>query len=528
MSEPLPNRSLFSLLWPAFVAGLVGAAASLAGSSLTGLTLFADLVTEASTFFLGPRGFSFLLDQFGPNGKPLLFFGVIAGQIVIFGGLSLMVSTWVSRRSGGEGSISWSNSAWLLALLIQTAAVTVIFLGISLALITFGEAELSIRTSWTDYILLTTAVSAFYAASDRLFRALMGSGELRETESESGITSRRDFLRFGVGGVLAAGAFLIIGRRLSGTAGGGVQRSRRGELTPEITSNDEFYRVSKNLIDPTVREASWSLTVGGMTERDLVLNYQEILAIESQDFAATLQCISNEVGGELIGNAIWTGFPLKMLIERAGPLASAKFVAFRAYDNYTESLPLDFALRDEIMLAHSMNGEPLPPGHGFPLRMVTPGKYGIKNPKWLTEIALVEEEFFGFWEQRGWSQEARMNTSSRIDSPTQAQTIDTGPYLVHGVAFSGSRGISKVEVSTDGGRTWNDGTLTPPLSRYSWVLWHYDWTEIKTPGRFEIFARATDGDGEIQTVEMRPPDPSGATGYPRVSVVVEAGSGENG
>ncbi len=515
MAESNPSRSFVSILWPAFVAGLVGAAASLIGSSFTGLTLFADLVTEASTFFLGPRGFSFLLNQLGPNGKPLLFFGVIAGQFVIYAGVSFLLSR---RAAVAEAS---PHSAGVPPFWLQSALVTTVFIGISLFLTSFGEAELSPRTGWAEYILLTATISMFYSIGDRFYRTILGEGVSGEEAAASSLDSRRSFLRLGLGGFLAVGSATIIGRRLIGTAGGGVQRSRRGEETQAITSNADFYRVSKNLVDPIVKEANWSLAVGGLTERDLVLNYEDILTMDSQDFSATLQCISNEVGGELIGNAIWTGFPLNTLIDRAGPLPSAKFVAFRAYDNYTESLPLDFALRDEIMLAHSMNGEPLPPGHGFPLRMVTPGKYGIKNPKWLTDIALVEEEFFGFWEQRGWSQLARMNTTCRIDSPTRSQIVGSrGPVLIHGIAFSGSRGIDRVEVSTHGGSNWNDAILTKPLSPYSWVLWHYDWDEERTEKQIEIVARATDGTGEVQTSERRPPEPSGVTGYPKVTVRV--------
>ncbi len=521
MLETLAARFPLYRLWPALIAGLVGAAASLVGSSFTGVTLFADLVTEASTFFLGPRGFSFLLREFGPNGKPLLFLGILAGQFTIYA----VVSFLLAKKAAAPESEKSSDSSVLPPFWLQIGLVTAIFLGISIVLTTFGEAEISTRSAWAEHIMLTATVSFFYALTDRLYRMILGAASPPAETFASAINSRRSFLRLGAGGVLAVGAMLIIGRRVVGTAGGGVQRSRRGEQTSEITSNDDFYRVSKNLVDPRVNEARWSLSVSGLTERDLLFNYQDILAMESEDFSATLQCISNEVGGELIGNAIWTGFRLNTLIERAGPLPSAKFVAFRAHDNYTESLPLDFALRDEIMLAHSMNGEVLPHAHGFPLRMVTPGKYGIKNPKWLTEIALVENEFFGFWEQRGWSQEARMNTSCRIDSPIRSQIVDSsGPVLIHGIAFSGSRGINRVEVSTDGGQSWNNATLTRPLSPYSWVLWHYDWDQERTEGRVEIVARATDGEGEVQPVEERPPEPSGATGYPRVSVRVPAKS----
>jgi DMSO/TMAO reductase YedYZ molybdopterin-dependent catalytic subunit len=170
------------------------------------------------------------------------------------------------------------------------------------------------------------------------------------------------------------------------------------------------------------------------------------------------------------------------------------------------------------MLVYEMNGEPLPFNHGFPARLLAPGKYGIKNPKWITEIALVEKEFFGYWQQRGWSQEARMNTTCRIDVPGSFEDIDEGVFRMHGIAFSGDRGISRVEVSTDSGQTWNEAVLNPPLSPNTWLLWHYDWIAIAGPDEIRIMARATDGTGEVQTSERTSGDGTGATGYPTASV----------
>ena len=511
----MSNSSLLSRLWPAVVAGLVGVAAALLAGSFTGVPLFADLVTEAATFFLGPRGFSFLLNELGPNGKPLLFLATIAGQFAVYSGVSFLLS---ARASAGPTP---RISDRLPPFWLQAGLVTAIFIGISIALTSFGEAEIAARSSWPEYITLAAIVSLFYALSDRLYRTLLGEGAPIMEVSESSFDSRRSVLRLVVGGVVALGAVRIIGSRVVGTVGGGVQRSSRGQRTLPITSNKDFYLISKNLVDPGVSADGWNLRVTGRAERQVELSYADVLQIPSQEIVATLQCISNEVGGELISNASWTGFPLRTLIDQAGPLASAQYVAFRAFDGYAESLPLEFALRDEVMLVHSMNGETLPDRHGFPLRLITPGKYGIKNPKWLTEVILLDQEFFGYWQQRGWSQEAIMNTSCRIDSPTRSQIVgSTGLQQVHGIAFSGSRGISRVEVSTDGAQSWHDARLTPPLSPYSWVLWEYDWTDERTESRIEILARATDRTGEVQTSEERPQQPSGATGYPKVTVRV--------
>jgi hypothetical protein len=235
-----------------------------------------------------------------------------------------------------------------------------------------------------------------------------------------------------------------------------------------------------------------------------------------------MQCISNEINGDLFSNALWRGIPLKDLIAMANPSPTAQYIAFRSSDDYTESLPLDFAKGDGLLLAHTMNGLPLPSKHGFPLRLLSPGKYGMKHPKWLTEIAFFDQEFFGYWEQRGWSQDNKMNTSTRIDVPADGATIRDMAYRISGIAFAGNRGISRVEVSVDGGTNWADAMLKPALSAYSWVLWYYDWNVVApaSGSRTRIVARATDGAGELQTSDSEPPYPSGATGYPIITATI--------
>src|SRR5262249_41015284 len=160
------------------------------------------------------------------------------------------------------------------------------------------------------------------------------------------------------------------------------------------------YVVSKNLIDPVVEEAHWRLRIGGATRQLLDLNYGDLKAMPAQQQYTTLQCISNEVGGDLMSNALWKGIPLRDLLTQAGPLAAAAFASFRCADDYTDTIPIQFAMQDGVMLAYEMNGEPLPDKHGFPVRLLSPGKYGMKHPKWITEIAVLEKETFGYWQQR--------------------------------------------------------------------------------------------------------------------------------
>jgi hypothetical protein len=173
-----------------------------------------------------------------------------------------------------------------------------------------------------------------------------------------------------------------------------------------------------------------------------------------------------------------------------------------------------------VILAYQMNGEQLPEKHGFPVRLLSPGKYGIKHPKWITDVMLLSEETFGYWQQEGWSQEGRMNTSVRIDVPGFYGEVAAGStYLIEGLAFSGDRGISKVEVSTDDRKTWSEAVLKPPLGPFTWVLWSFEW-RAGAPGEYRVWARATDGTGELQTERRADPYPDGATGWHEVIAVV--------
>jgi DMSO/TMAO reductase YedYZ molybdopterin-dependent catalytic subunit len=344
-----------------------------------------------------------------------------------------------------------------------------------------------------------------------------GSEAYYEDESRRQLLSRIPGLA--VGGL----ALIVIGRVVRDAARGGVQRSTRGRPTQEVTANGDYYLVSKNLIDPQLSANSWSLHVGGFVNQKLDLRYNDLLAFQAQEQYTTMQCISNGVGGELISNALWKGVPLKTVLNRAGIQSAAQYVMFRCSDGYTESLTIDFALQDHVILAYQMNGEQLPQKHGFPVRLLSPGKYGIKHPKWITDVMLMDNETFGYWQQQGWTQEARMNTSVRIDVPGLLGEVAAGStYLVEGLAFSGDRGISKVEVSTDNRKTWSEATLKPPLGPFTWVLWSYEWRPSQV-GEYRVWARATDGTGELQTEREADPYPDGATGWHEtVARVVEA------
>ena len=227
-----------------------------------------------------------------------------------------------------------------------------------------------------------------------------------------------------------------------------------------------------------------------------------------------------------MGNARWTGVPLARLLTAAGLDGAARFVVFRSADNYDETLPLVAALDPATLLVHAMNGQPLSPKHGFPLRIILPGRYGVKNPKWLTRIEVAAEPGGGYWPKRGWNTDAPVQTTARIDAPT-GETPLAGPrVLVGGVAFAGDRGVSRVEVSADDGHTWRPAQSKPPLARTTWALWGFVW-EDPPPGEHVLVARAVDGTGAVQTAEERPQLPDGAAGYHRVRVHVTEPTSEH-
>jgi DMSO/TMAO reductase YedYZ molybdopterin-dependent catalytic subunit len=234
--------------------------------------------------------------------------------------------------------------------------------------------------------------------------------------------------------------------------------------------------------------------------------------------AITLECIANETGDRLMSTAIWQGITLRTLLEQYGGAQSgAKFVTFYSVDGYTVSQPLDEVLAVDALLAWQMNGVELPLRHGFPLRALIPGHYGEESAKWLTRVELTDHFVAGLYAQQGWYK-GPVHTMTRIDRPG-GHVAFGHPIEIGGIAYAGSRGIQKVEMSVDGGITWNEASLDPPLSRDSWVLWTYQWTPF-LPDQYMLMARATDGTGEVQTSHKQGTVPNGATGYPRVVVRV--------
>lgn len=289
-------------------------------------------------------------------------------------------------------------------------------------------------------------------------------------------------------------------------------------LTPLFTPNADFYRIDTALIVPSVDPAMWTLTVTGMVERELTLTFEELLALPLEESDTTLACVSNPVGGGLIGNARWLGYPIRHLLARARPEPGADMVLSRSVDGFTASTPLE-ALTDDrnAVLAVAMNGEPLPPEHGFPVRMVVPGLYGyVSATKWVTGLTVTTfARDAAYWTQRGWSERAPVKLSSRIDTPRGS--AKAGEVTIAGVAWAQHTGVSRVEVRIDEG-SWLEAELADAVSADIWRQWRYAWDA--RPGRHTVTVRATDADGMRQDARVRDVVPDGATGYHAVLIDV--------
>jgi DMSO/TMAO reductase YedYZ molybdopterin-dependent catalytic subunit len=358
---------------------------------------------------------------------------------------------------------------------------------------------------------------------------------------EAQSTSRRNFLAWtiliGAGSVIAA----VTGQLLAG-ASSAVESAREklklptpttpppgppanvdfhiNGLSPYVTPNDDFYRIDTALQVPVIDPASWSLKITGMVQNKIEINYAELTAKPLVEHMTTLTCVSNYVGGDLAGNALWLGYPIRQLLAQAQPLPGADMVLSKSHDGWTASTPLP-VLTDpnrEALLAVGMNGEPLPISHGFPVRMVVPGLYGyVSATKWVTELKVTTyAEDQAYWTPLGWSARAPIKLASRIDVPSRG-TVNAGTVVVAGVAWAQHTGISGVEVQVDQ-NGWRPAELAETVGPDTWRQWRYEWAA--TPGPHTLAVRATDAGGNLQTAEVRPPMPDGATGYHSIQVKV--------
>jgi DMSO/TMAO reductase YedYZ molybdopterin-dependent catalytic subunit len=382
------------------------------------------------------------------------------------------------------------------------------------------------------YMLLSTLISKLQEW--RLPEAATKGGEALSA-------SRRNFLTWTIVAGAAAAMATVAGQLLA-SASSAVDTARQklrlptaakpaaaspagadlriADLTPYVTPNDDFYRIDTALQVPVIDPADWTLKITGMVQNPIQINYAELTAKPLVEHLTTLTCVSNYVGGDLAGNALWLGYPIRELLAEAKPLQGADMVLSTSDDGWTASTPLS-ALTDpkrEAMLAIGMNGEPLPIEHGFPVRMVVPGLYGyVSATKWVTELKVTSyAKDEAYWTPLGWSARAPIKLASRIDVP-RTSSVDAGTVVVAGVAWAQHTGISAVEVQVDD-HGWQPAQLAETAGPDTWRQWRYEWAAV--PGKHTLTVRATDADGKLQTADVAPPMPDGATGYHSIDVKV--------
>jgi DMSO/TMAO reductase YedYZ molybdopterin-dependent catalytic subunit len=354
----------------------------------------------------------------------------------------------------------------------------------------------------------------------------------------TGMTDRRRFLVLTGGAAAAAGLTFALGRRLADRFDAAASRARVvlpralrplpapdpaaqapvDGVSPFFTPNADFYRIDINLTVPSIDAEGWRLRVHGLVDRELDLSYDDLLRRTIVESDITLTCVSNEVGGKLLGTARWLGVRLDDLLADAGVRSDADQIVGRSTDGYTCGFPVGALDGRDALVAIGMNGEPLPLEHGFPARLIVPGLYGyVSATKWLAEIELTRfDEFEQYWVSRGWDEQAPIKISSRIDTPRGLATLAAGRVAIAGVAWAQPTGVGAVQVRIDDG-PWLDATLAEAVNGSTWRQWSLPWDA--TTGRHTVTVRAIDANGAIQVEERTEPFPNGSTGWHQIVVI---------
>jgi len=503
--------------WAA-LSGMVAVGSALAVSQLlAGLSLrIPSLIVAVGGIIVDFTPLSIVrasVQVFGANDKPALLIGIVVTALLIGSVLGVLSA---SRR--------WIGAA---------------------GFIVFGVlgAWAGTRDPLVSDLAAVIAASVASATGIAVLFWLLGAVEAAETADDQQVYAedRRRFIisaaAFAVAAVVAAVAGRVLGARsiveaarssvelasgaeVTETVTAGLSTASYPGLSPLYTPNEIFYRIDTALMTPQVDPANWKLRFTGMVDNPFELTFDELLAMPMVEQTITIACVSNKVGGRLIGNARWLGVPLRNLLDEAGVQPGATQIVGRSVDDFTVGFPTSTLDGDRpALVAVGMNGEPLPADHGFPARLVVSGLYGyVSATKWLTEVEMTTlEGYDAYWIPRGWAKEAPIKTQSRIDTPRRP--VAQGIIPIAGVAWAQSRDIVRVEVQVDD-LGWVDATLSERISEHAWRQWVYLWEA--EPGAHRLRVRATDGTGETQTEQEQPPRPDGATGYHTVTVEVTA------
>jgi DMSO/TMAO reductase YedYZ molybdopterin-dependent catalytic subunit len=503
-------------------AGLVAAAVAIGLSELlaglvAGAPSLVVAVGQAIIDLQPPGAKDLVVAAFGENDKLALEIFLVAVSLLLGAGLGIL-----ARRSFPAATLGFVAAAVLAAI----AALRDPRTDVTLAAI--ASAVAGAAAIWSLSLLTGSRAAGSESARD--------PARARGTMPD---WSRRSFLRtssvLAVGAVAAGavGRSLLDGQRRStalaqtelppptavASLPPGAALDVAG-LTPLIVPNERFYRIDTALLVPNVDLASWRLRIHGLVERETTLTYKDLLALGTFEQYVTIACVSNLVGGNLVGNAKWTGVHLRDVLDIAGVRPAATQLVGRSVDGWTAGMPTAWVMdrARQPMIAVAMNDAPLPMAHGFPARLIVPGLFGyVSATKWLKELELTTlEAFDAYWVPLGWAKEGPILTQSRIDVPRDRAQVSAGRVAVAGVAWAPDRGVRRVELGVDG--TWHDATLSTPISDATWVQWHFDWDA--TPGQHAVSVRATDGRGEVQTAQRSDPAPDGARGHHTIVVAV--------
>jgi DMSO/TMAO reductase YedYZ molybdopterin-dependent catalytic subunit len=423
--------------------------------------------------------FANLLKALGVLARPLLLVGATLVIIAAYGVASLLIARVLPR-------------GYVLALAGLTALVSA-----AVAIVAFSPSD-SVLGTVVEVVLLAGMVPLV----DRLAGGLATEDPVNEDRR---ILMRNIF--YGAVGIALLGIGYANVRRFATALA-----MKEGSRTPtEITPVTDFYVVSKNIGgDPVVSASSWRLNLPGRS-----LTYDELLALPSHQLELTLECISNEIGGTLISNGSWKGPRVTDLLALTSLPSNATWMLMESADGYTESFLLRDLTPDHLLATH-LNDAPLSSMHGFPARFIFPGRYGMKQPKWVTRIGFSASDKPGYWENNGWDERAIVKTMSRVDRPSDGAALAAGSIQFGGIAFAGSRRISGVELSWDGGRSWQPADLQPEFSPYAWRFWQLS-TSIAA-GYYNIRVRARDGEGTLQSSKPAATLPNGADGYHTITL----------
>ena len=516
MSKP---KALFAGL----LAGLVAGIAMTTGMSL--LTYFGvatplTIIGDRLSVFIPPGPFLSIMGKVGGYNhlKQLGVGSTIAGQLLVGAIAGIVFGFFVRCNSRPRATVA-TISIFVLLPIISAAIALWPVLGTHYRGLPIDAARLVtlIGLALCFFVFERTLVAGFHF--------LIRARSEREDREFSPAIGRRALVLGGLGLLIAGGGAAVL-RKLYRAATFSYDGTQyKGGIVQPITPNESFYCVTKNIVDPRVNVNLWHLEVTGLVQNSATYRFQDLQGFTPVEQETTLMCISNGLDAGLISNAVWKGVPLHDLLDPAVPLSNAARVRLWAVDNYSDTIPLEKAMDATTLVAYEMNGAPLPHRHGYPARVIVPGYFGEKHVKWLTRIELTTAEAKGFYETQGWGPDFITPTRSRIDVPDPWSSFAlgklSGPIEVKGIAYGGDRGISRVELSSDGGKSWRDAEIYYSGGNLAWSLWKTEWMP-DAAGDYTLVVRATDGEGDVQEWDEGRGPFSGVAGLHEIGVRVTA------